>query len=163
MCQNWRDAGRAGDASHPAKIDKLKYQRIMRQITREDESRRACQLHDELMEVHFKDISRVSQKLKKIRGDKAKSSEIPLIDTLCGRFIGDNVLEGFRRNTEVLCNENPDIIQSDHSFLKMCQEDNMIIFQLATDENIQIPLMSIETLKDILFRKLKIGKACDVY
>ena len=39
----------------------------------------------------------------------------------------------------------------------------MIIFQLATDENIQIPLMSIETLKDILFRKLKLGKACDVY
>ena len=45
----------------------------------------------------------------------------------------------------------------------MCQEDNMIIFQHATDENIQIPLMSNETLKDILFRKLKLGKACDVY
>ena len=98
MCQNWRDAGRPGDASHPTKIYRLKSQHIMRQITREDKSRRACQLHDELMEVHFKDISRVSQKLKKIRGDKAKSSEIPLIDTLCGRFIGDNVLEGFRRN-----------------------------------------------------------------
>ena len=39
----------------------------------------------------------------------------------------------------------------------------MIIFQIATDENILIPLMSIETLKDISFRKLKLGKACDVY
>ena len=45
----------------------------------------------------------------------------------------------------------------------MCEEDNMIIFEIASNENVQIPLMTIESLNDILFRKLKLRKTCDVF
>ena len=69
------------------------------------------------MDVHFKDISRVCHKLKKIRGENYEHSKIPSIDTLCGRFSSVNVLEGFCTNTEVLCNEKQDKKETDDSFL----------------------------------------------
>ena len=117
MCDLWRAAGRPRDASHPAKLNKLESQRLMRRIARESEAGHARKLHDELMEVHFKDISRVSQKLKIIKGEHSKSTDIPFIETLCGTFKGENVLEGFRRNTVILCNERQDINESHTSFL----------------------------------------------
>ena len=59
-------------------------------------------------------------------GDTLKNSEIPFIETLSGKYSGKNVLEGFCRNTEILCNED-DISQTfDESFYNMCVEDNMI-------------------------------------
>ena len=39
----------------------------------------------------------------------------------------------------------------------------MIIFDIACQENIKIPEMTIEDLKFVLFKKLKLNKACDVY
>ena len=101
--------------------------------------------------------------MKKIRGENYEHSKIPSIDTLCGRFSGVNVIEGFCANTEFLCNEKQDIKETDDSFLEMCKDDNTTIFEIASNQNIQITLMTIDSLKDILFKKLKLGKACDVY
>ena len=40
----------------------------------------------------------------------------------------------------------------------------MIIFEITSQENAQtIPHMSLPNLKEILFRRLKLNKACDVY
>ena len=56
------------------------------------------------METHDTDMSKIFNKLKKIRGDNRKSVEIPFIETLAGKYSGSNVLEGFCANTEILCN-----------------------------------------------------------
>ena len=45
----------------------------------------------------------------------------------------------------------------------MCVEDNTIIFELASVENVKIPPMQMKTLKDLLFKTLKPGKACDIF
>ena len=58
------------------------------------------------METHNTNIGQVCNKLKKIRGDNIKNIEIPFIETLAGKFSGENVLEGFCSNTEILCNED---------------------------------------------------------
>ena len=50
-------------------------------------------------------LSEVCIKLKKIRGEHCKQNEISEIETYLGKYTGDNVLEGFRANTEYLCNE----------------------------------------------------------
>ena len=39
----------------------------------------------------------------------------------------------------------------------------MIIFELSSQENIKIPHMQLSELKTILFQKLKLGKACDIF
>ena len=163
-CKEWRSAGRPIEKSHPARIRKLESQRILQKIARDSESTEAVKLHNELMETHRNDISKVCQKLKQIRGDKNKKIDIPYIETLCGKYSGHNVLEGFRANTEILCNENlENSILYDGPFYKMCVQDNHIIFEVTSQEVINIPHIRLNNLKDILFKKLKLGKACDVF
>jgi hypothetical protein len=116
------------------------------------------------METHNTNMSQVCSKLKKIRGESSKSSEIPYIETLAGKYTGKNVLEGFCKNTEILCNEEDISNKFDNSFYNMCVEDNIIIiFELSSREEVRIPHMQVSDLKDILFKKLKLGKACDVF
>ena len=93
------------------------------------------------METHNTDMSQVCSKLKKIRGESSKVSEIPFIETLAGKYTGKNVLEGFCKNTEILCNEDDISTKFDNKFYNMCVEDNTIIFELSSKEDVKIPHM----------------------
>ena len=157
----WRLAGRPQDNSHPEKAAKLSSQRKLQQIARDSESSLAINNHFELMQTYHFNISDVCSKLKKIRGESIKSINIPFIETLCGKFEGINVLEGFRMNTETLCAEKPE--DQLNEFYQMCVKDNFIIFDLTSTEAMNIPEMQLSDLKDIIFRRLKLNKACDVY
>ena len=42
-------------------------------------------------------------------------------------------------------------------------EEDQIIFELTSTEEIKFPHMKMENLKEILYKKLKLRKACDVY
>ena len=75
---------------------------------------------------------------------------IPFIETLNGTFSGNNVLEGFCSNTETLCNEDNEDLN--HGFYKMCVQDNQIIFDIACQEAVIIPHMTLQNFKDILFK-----------
>ena len=44
----------------------------------------------------------------------------------------------------------------------MCVEDNTIIFHLSESE-VKIPPMKLQDLKDILYKRLKLNKACDQF
>ena len=163
ICKKWRLAGRPKEKSHPAKAEKLASQRRLQKIARESESEAALINHTELMSTFSSNISQVCNKLKKIRGQNTKSMKIPFIETLCGTFEGDDVLEGFRMNTEMLCNEKTTDKYEPNKFYQMCVMDNYIIFDLSSAEEINIPKMQLADLKDILFKRLKLNKACDVY
>ena len=163
VCKEWRIQGRPQDASHPAKIAKLESQRKLQRIAREEDALKAHKNHDDLMSTFKLNISQVCNKLKKIRGENIKSVDIPFIETLNGTYSGSNVLEGFCSNTETLCNDESESENLNHNFYKMCIEDNMIIFDITCQESIKIPHMTLPNLKDILFKKLKLNKACDIY
>lgn len=45
----------------------------------------------------------------------------------------------------------------------MCLEDNLIIQDIVVDENVFISHMELSDIKEILFRRLKLNKACDIY
>ena len=152
ICNEWRKQGRPALATHPARIAKLKSQRNLQKITREEESLKAQKDHEELMNTFNMNINQIYNKLKKIRGYNMKNVDIPFIETLNGTFSGQNVLEGF-------CSDTADL---DHSFYKMCIQDNMILLDIANEEPINIPHMSLEALKNIIFKKLKLNKACDI-
>ena len=161
--KKWRLAGRPKEKSHPAKSDKLASQRRLQKIARDCEAESALINHEELMSTFSTNISQVCNKLKKIRGENSKSMKIPFIETLCGTFEGENVLEGFRINTEILCNEKTTEIYEINEFYQMCIMDNQIIFDLTSSEEINIPQMQSSDRKDIIFKRLKLNKACDVY
>ena len=44
----------------------------------------------------------------------------------------------------------------------MLVKDNTIIFEITASESLLLPQMTISNLKDILFKTLKLNKACDV-
>ena len=82
---------------------------------------------------------------------------------MTGNYSGKNVPEGFFKNTEILCNEDNISTKFDNNFTNMCVEDNAIIFEVSSKEDVKIPNMKICDLKDILFKKLKLGKVCNVF
>ena len=158
--RKWRKAGRPNNKEDPTKIALAVSRKHIQNTTRHEKSEKIRKLSEELMITHSSDISEVCSKLKHMRGDNKKIPNIPYIETLCGTFSGDNVLEGFRANTELLCNEN--ILTEQNDFYKMCQVDNEIIFEITKSENI-IPQMKLSDLYDILFKRLKLNKACDIF
>ena len=158
----WRRAGRPADSSHPAKTAVLLSRRNLQQIARIESTNNAMKLYETLMNTHSSDINKVSATLKKARGEEYRRHEIPFLETLAGKYTGNNVLEGFAANTEILCDEKETNDYNNH-FYEMIIKDNMIIFDITAEEEIQIPLMNLRQLKDILFKKLKPNKACDIF
>ena len=45
----------------------------------------------------------------------------------------------------------------------MCIKDSEIIFEITAEQKVKIPHMTLNGLKNILFKKLELGKACDVF
>ena len=164
VCGHWRKAGRPSDNSHPAKALVLQSRRNLQSIARNEESSKSIKLADDLMETFKNDINKVCSKLKKYRGEEVKRSDISVIETLAGKFSGQNVLEGFAKNTEILCsNDESKNEKYDNGIYDMFVKDNMIIFDITTDEEVKIPHINLTQLKKIIFQKLKPNKACDVF
>ena len=157
ICKEWRLAGRPVEKSHPAKNAKLLSQRNLQQIARECESSTAIKNDNDLMMTYYADMGKVCAKLKQIRGAHKKSINISEIETVCGVYEGRNVLEGFRANTEIVCNEKSSEsseIQGDQSeFYKMCISDNFIISQQYLTVNLYTSkaLFSFNILNNISF------------
>ena len=162
ICSEWRKSGRPVSTEHPAKAAKINSQRNIQKISREDEAQKTKQQHEDLMDTHGTNISRMYKKLEKIRGAKCKQISIEEIETFHGKYTGNNVLEGFRANAEYLCNEKSETEFSE-KFLNQCSEDLMIIHDISEEEALEIPPITLEALKDIIFKKLKTNKACDIY
>ena len=160
--KEWRNAGRPSDLAHPAKQAVLESRRALQRIRRTEENTKSIKLHDDLMTTFETDKNKIYMKLKKSRGENPKTVDIPFIETLAGKFNGTDVLEGFAQNTEILCNTEGDDT-FDNDFYKMSIKDNMIIMEISENENIKIPHINLAQLKNILFKKLKLKKACDVF
>ena len=164
VCRDWRKAGRPSDNLHPAKSQVLQSRRNLQRIARNEDASKSIKFSEELMETFRDNIVKVSSKLKKYRGENIKRKDITSIETLNGTFDGHNVLEGFAANTEILCNE--DLIKNDkydNNIYEMFVKDNMIIFDITSQEEVKIPHMNLTQLKKIIFQKLKANKACDVF
>ena len=160
--KRWREAGRPTDTSHPCKQAVLISRRNLQRIRRNEEAIKSINLHDDLMNTFDTDRNKIYSKLKNSRGENTRINNIPFIETLAGRFEGTNVLEGFAQNTEILCNEAENET-FDNKFYKTFIEDNMVIMEITENENVEIPHINLVQLKNIIFKKLKVNKACDVF
>ena len=162
--EEWRKSGRPSDRDHPAKEKVLQSRRRLQRIARDESSAKSIEFSNDLMETFRGDINKVYSKLKKYRGEAFKRIEIPFIETLDGKFTGKNILEGFARNTEILCTEDDQKNENyDNDMYDMFEKDNMVTFDITSKEAMKIPHMNLTDLKHILFKKLQVNKACDVF
>ena len=162
VCSLWRKAGRPPYTTHPAKLQKVLSQRLIQKIRREEDLLQTQIKHNDIITTFNTNPVEVSSKLKKLVGETKSSSSIPKIETFFGLYSGDDVLEGFRKNTEYLCNEKPDK-QFDEDFLFRCMQDNFLIEDISKYEGVKIPPITLIALKNIVHKRLKRNKACDIY
>ena len=100
--------------------------------------------------------------MKQLRGQKSSIKPFKL-KTPVGTFCGDDVLEGFAADAEHLgrVRGEPDIY--DNEFYRLCKQDNAYIFEFKGNDEVKVPPMSLKNLDEIIFKKMKHGKACDLY
>ena len=110
------------------------------------------------MKTFDKNISDVYQKLQKIRGSQQTQSNISELQTFIGTYRGNSILEGFRANTEYMCNEKNDIDEEGFSndFVVKCKEDLNIINDISEYESLKIPPISLEKMQQIVKKELKL-------
>ena len=101
--------------------------------------------------------------MKKARGEKS-NNVTSVLNTPVGPYLGDDVLEGFTADAEFLGMSNEGLNNFDRNFYNLCKLDNSYIFDFtAAEDQVKIPPMDISQLDQILFTKMKPGKACDIY
>ena len=66
-------------------------------------------------------------------------------------------------NTQMLCSNNDNADFSGDDLHTMCKQDNLVILDLALEDRVPVPYLTLKSLKNILFKKLKTNKACDIY
>ena len=80
-----------------------------------------------------------------------------------GLYAGSNILEGFAADSEHLGRFIGDSEEFDNDFYHLCILDNYYIFEFKGEDQIVIPEMSKEAFKHIVYKKMKLGKAPDIY
>ena len=108
------------------------------------------------------DRSSVYAMMKRERGAKTPGYTT-LLHTPIGTYYGGDVLEGFAADAEHLARVTKDDEVTDKQFYRLCKLDNKYIFEVEKHSDIRIPPMTLGQLEDILNKRMKLGKSCDIY
>lgn len=114
------------------------------------------------MNAMLKDKNQIYTKMRKYRGKNTSQKTAKLI-TPVGVYHGEDVLEGFAADAEYLGRDRGEPDVYDNKFYRLCKADNLYIFELKEQSSVKIPPMTIIDLEEILNKKMKRGKACDIY
>ena len=108
------------------------------------------------------DRNKYFQLIRKLRGS-SKKQNLAELHTPAGVYYGQDTLEGFARDAELLATFVGETTEFDNDFYRICIEDNLFIFDFKGDDSIEIPKMKMNDLERIVEQEMKNGKACDVY
>ena len=100
--------------------------------------------------------------IRNIRRNKQNKSP-SILNTPAGTYHGQDTLEGFTVDAELLSKPVGEAAEFDHDFYKLCVLDILYIFEFKGTDAIRIPKMKISDLECILNKEMKLGKACDIY
>ena len=62
-----------------------------------------------------------------------------------------------------MCKEHENDNKFDNEIYKIFRRDNMTLIDITANEDVKIPPMNMGRLKNIIFKKLKLKKACNVF
>ena len=160
--RKWKKAGKPVSKTNTFKIKYSQARSKLQHCIRNENYLKNIKNNIELMHANISDKNKVYSKMKSLRGSASRSFTSKLI-TPVGTFHGDDVLEGLAADAEHLGKPNDDLPSYDNHFYRLCKLDNLYIFELKDSTHIKIPPMTIEDLKHILYKKMKLRKSCDIY
>ena len=100
--------------------------------------------------------------IKSIRSPYSKQT-LTKLETPKATYYGTDTLEGFASDAELLGQFVGETDEFDNKFYKLCIMDNHHIFEFRGEDSIKIPNMKMDDLEEILFKDMKLNKACDIY
>ena len=160
--KEWKAAGKPRSRSNPIRISYVSARSNFQRARRYKDNLSFIFTNNELMRAEMSDRNIIYRKMKKLRG-KTAHIKPSYLDTPVGVYHGEDILEGFAADAEHLGRERGESSQYDNEFYRLCKLDNVYIFEIEENEQLKIPPMTIEDLEEILFKRMKPGKACDIY
>ena len=153
----WKQEGKP---KNPCSASFLQYKRArakFQQTRRSQHNLRTIRKNNELMHSNISDRNKHLQLVKKMRGSQAKKS-LTALYTPAGKCFGNNILEGFARDAELLGSFIGESPKYDNEFYRLCIQDNPFIFDFKGENCYRIPNMKIEDLDFFLNTDMKIGQ-----
>ena len=158
----WKRAGKPGCKDDPLRQHYREARASLQRLHRYHNNLASIRDNNYLMHLNKSDKSRIFAAVKKLRG-KYSSTSPSVLHTPVGTYTDQDVLEGFAADAEHLGKSNEGSYWFDQGFYKLCKLDNLYIFELSCETPVEIPPMTIADLNRILDKKMKSGKACDIY
>ena len=100
--------------------------------------------------------------IRNLRG-QTKKQTVQELHTPTGVYYGQDTLEGFARDAELLAESIGESKEYDNYFYRLCIQDNFFIFDFKHSDSMTLPEMKFEDLDKIINKEMKNGKACDIY
>ena len=160
--KEWKKAGKPRSKSNPIRESYVSARANLQKSRRYKENLGFISTNNELMRAMVSDRNAVYSKMKKLRA-KSAPHKPSYLDTPIGVYYGEDILEGFAADAEYLGRERGESSNYDNEFYRLCKLDNIYIFEFKENEELKIPLMKMEDFEEIIFKRLKQGKACDLY
>ena len=160
--RKWKKAGKPPNKSNTYRARYVSARSNLQQLIRLEENFKNIRNNNDLMQYNITDRNRVYMKMKHMRGSCSRSFTSRL-STPVGTYHDEDVLEGLAADAEFLGKPNKDLPCYDNYFYKLSVLDNLYIFELNKSTQIRIPPMSMSDLQNILHRKMKPNKSCDIY
>ena len=157
----WKKAGKPASKLNQTRLVYSAARASLQRLTRYEDNLKQIKQNHHLMYSNKYNRNAVYDSLRKSCGEGSKTTSV--LHTPVGFFNGDDILEGFTADAEHLGKPNEDSNQFDRGFYNICKLENCYIFDIAADEQVNIPPMTISQLNHILSHKMKPGKACDIY
>jgi hypothetical protein len=162
MFKEWKKAGKPRSKSNPIRQAYVRARANFQTRRRYTDGMNYVSTNNELMVSQISDRNSVYRKMKKLR-NKISSPAPSCLNTPVGVYHGADTLEGFAADAEHLGRDRGDCEQFDNDFYRLCKMDNAYIFEFKQENEVKIPPMTMEDFENIIYKKMKPNKACDVY
>ena len=158
----WKSAGKPNCNADPTRAAYREARSRLQNLRRQEVKLSSIKDNNYVMHLHQNNKSKIFNFMKKKQGNRP-GSMTSVLHTPVGSYSHDDVLEGFAADTEHLGRSNEGNKKFDQGFYRLCKLENLYIFDFLGNEPFKIPPMTLSQLSHILFRKMKPGKACDIY
>ena len=160
--RRWKACGESFCKTDPARAAYLKSRGEFQKVRRYEDSLAVIKENNFLMNSNISNRNLVYARIRKHR-DRKSSTKPLLLETPVGRYVGDDVLEGFAADAEYLGRERDESPAYDNQFYRLCKLDNAYIFEFKGKDEVRIPPISRKRFDEIIEKEMKRGKACDIY
>ena len=158
----WKQAGKPPSDLDSARLDYVTSRSNLQRLLRQEENMKLTRKNNQLMHCHKHNRNKVYSILKKSRQDGSDNTPA-ILDTPVGSFHAEEVLEGFAADAEYLGKSSEGSTNFNKGFYNLCKLDNLYIFDFPNEDRSNIAPMTMADLDHILLKRMKPGKACDIY